>query len=183
MYGVLSRLIYDNEIVGIRVVVYKSCETGKNEVLDIDIETVEKLNIPYEYKTLDEVSLELKNGVLVDNKEYKGETAKCIEDLYTSQDNFYKDLYINEDGHISNIEREYNIDEYNMRCVKRVINSYRYIELDYRIKDLKKQILAVDEYLGDDVSDSIDMECMRLIRLQYNDELDMLKRKRENIYG
>lgn len=181
MYGVLSRLTYEGEIVGIRVVVYKSYETGKNEVLDIDMDTVSELKIPYEHKTTEEVELKLKNGVLTDNKKYKGETAKCVEDLYSSKENFYKDLYENEDGYISNIELPCELDNINTSSAKRVINSYRCTKLDKEIKELKKQISAIDEYLGDDDSDSIDMECMRSIRMQYEDELDVLRSKRAKI--
>lgn len=98
MFSIMSKLVYDGVVVGLRVCIELSKETDKEEIIDLDIDLVNELEMDYNLVELQEQKLVLNSGVLATEEEHTSHKyVKNYESLYTSRDNLVCDLVQNID--------------------------------------------------------------------------------------
>lgn len=132
MFSILNRLVYKNEIVGLRILVECSEESGEEEILDLDMDLVYKYEIDYEGYSVEQLEVIEIDGIYATEDEHsQGIFIEDVQDFYKNRENFIKDIYENfEDGNISmGIRFEELTDcEY---CPFRGDSEYCYSSADY----------------------------------------------------
>lgn len=96
MFSILNRLVYKNEIIGLRILIEQSMESDKEEVLDIDMDLVLRYEIDYEAELVEQLEITEAKGVLATREEHEtGNYVLNAEDFYSDCKNFVKDIYMN----------------------------------------------------------------------------------------